>query len=86
MVKEKLFMPENQKIPSYFSEFSSKPHFFKVRQSMPSIEMYETKLCNFDAKKNLCTNVLWLKVAILCRKLNLNHIRRSCAKMGNGHK
>ena len=28
MVKDSHFMPENQKIPSYFSEFSSKPHFF----------------------------------------------------------
>ena len=31
MFKNSYFMPENRKIPSYFKEFSSTPHFFKSK-------------------------------------------------------
>ena len=46
--------PENSIL--FFRIIITTTFFSHVRQSMLSIEMYETKLSNFDAKKKLCTN------------------------------
>ena len=58
--------PEN---PILFFRIFIKTTFFpQVRQSLLSIEMYETKLVILDTKEKLFTNELWSKIAILCQK------------------
>ena len=48
--------------------------------------MYETKLCNFDAKKKLAQMDYGKKKPFFAGKLNLNHKKGSCAQMGYGQK
>ena len=46
--------------------------------------MYETKLFNFNAKKN-CAQIGYGQKKPFCAG-KLNHIKRSCAQMGYGKK
>ena len=54
--KRKTFYAGKPENPLLFFRIFIKTTFFpKVRQSMLSIELNETELCNMDAKKKLCT-------------------------------
>ena len=86
MVKDSHFMPENQKIPSYFSEFSSKPHFFHQMKTPKCLKCMKQSYATLMPKRSLHKWINGKKKTFFARKLNLNHKKGSCAQMGYGQK